>query len=69
MITLRGRLLYQEVTGELFAAYKGEVSSFQPLPTAFEHFGLDFMLDESMHLWLLEVTRCAGKKGWCWWRW
>jgi hypothetical protein len=51
-----GGWLYQEVTGELFAAYKGEVSSFQPLPTAFEHFGLDFMLDESMHLWLLEVT-------------
>jgi len=32
------------VTAELFRAYQGEFSSFQPLPNCFEHFGLDFMV-------------------------
>ena len=44
------------MTAELFAAYRGEVSVFQPLPNCFEHFGLDFMLDQDLRLWLLEVN-------------
>jgi hypothetical protein len=39
------------VTAELFGAYQGEFSSFQPLPNCFEHFGLDFMV----HFFLLAV--------------
>ena len=44
------------VTAQLFAGYRGEVSVFQPLPNCFEHFGLDFMVDERLHVWLLEVN-------------
>lgn len=46
----------QATTAELFRAFKGEFSGFQPLPNAFEHFGLDFMVDEDLKVWLLEVN-------------
>ena len=36
------------VTAELFAAYKGEAHSFSPGSNCFEHFGLDFMLDQDL---------------------
>lgn len=41
------------VTAELFRAYQGEFSSFQPLPNCFEHFGLDFMVSA----WRSEARR------------
>lgn len=44
-------------TGEVFeAAARGMMVHFQPLPNAFEAFGLDFMVDEQMNVWLLEVN-------------
>lgn len=45
------------ITGEVFEA-AGRVSSihFQPLPNAFEVFGLDFMVDVEGTVWLLEVN-------------
>lgn len=45
------------VTGELFeAAARGMMVHFQPLPSAFEVFGVDFMLDAQGTAWLLEVN-------------
>ena len=45
------------VTGEVFeAAARGMMIHFQPLPNAFELFGLDFMVDEAGVAWLLEVN-------------
>ncbi|CAM9735693.1 unnamed protein product, partial [Chrysoparadoxa australica] len=39
-----------------FAFEQGEFSVFSPLPHCFEHFGLDFMVDESGQMWLLEAN-------------
>lgn len=45
------------VTGEIFeAAARGMMVHFQPLPNAFELFGLDFMVDASGTVSLLEVN-------------
>ncbi|KAH0542716.1 hypothetical protein FGG08_002951 [Glutinoglossum americanum] len=45
------------VTGEIFeAAARGMVIHFQTLPNAFEVFGLDYLIDEHMNAWLLEVN-------------
>lgn len=45
------------VTGEVFeAAARGMLMHFQPLPNAFEVFGLDFLVDEAGCAWLLEVN-------------
>ncbi|KAE9963310.1 hypothetical protein BLS_009114 [Venturia inaequalis] len=45
------------VTGEVFeAASRGMMVHFQPLPNAFELFGLDFMVDEHGVSYLLEVN-------------
>lgn len=45
------------VTGEIFeAAARGMMVHFQPLPFAFEAYGLDFLVDSSGNAWLLEVN-------------
>lgn len=45
------------VTGELFeAAARGMPVHFQPLPGAFEVYGLDFLVDAEERAWLLEVN-------------
>lgn len=45
------------VTGEVFeAAARGMLMHFQPLPNAFEVFGLDFLVDAAGRAWLLEVN-------------
>ncbi|CAK5202490.1 unnamed protein product [Aphanomyces euteiches] len=44
------------ITNEIFAAYRGEFSVFQPLPNCFEVFGVDFLVDEDYQVWLLEVN-------------
>lgn len=45
------------MTGEVFeAAARGMMVHFQPLPNAFELFGLDFMVDAEGTPWLLEVN-------------
>lgn len=46
-----------QVTGELFnAAVNGGSINFQPLPNAFEIYGLDFLVTEDLHVKLLEVN-------------
>ncbi|KAK7747552.1 hypothetical protein SLS53_001807 [Cytospora paraplurivora] len=45
------------VTGEIFeAAARGMMVHFQPLPFAFEVFGLDYLVDAGGRAWLLEVN-------------
>lgn len=45
------------VTGDLFeAAARGMTIHFQPLPQAFEVYGLDFLVDADCRAWLLEVN-------------
>ncbi|KAL1622344.1 hypothetical protein SLS54_004907 [Diplodia seriata] len=45
------------VTGELFeAAARGMMIHFQPLPQAFELFGVDYMVDAQGTAWLLEIN-------------
>ncbi|CEG40037.1 tubulin tyrosine ligase [Plasmopara halstedii] len=44
------------ITAEMFDAYKGEFSVFQPLPNCFEIYGVDFMVDEKFNVWLLEIN-------------
>ncbi|KAB2575909.1 Tubulin-tyrosine ligase [Lasiodiplodia theobromae] len=45
------------VTGELFeAAARAMMIHFQPLPQAFELFGVDYMVDTQGNAWLLEIN-------------
>lgn len=45
------------VTGEVFeAAARGMMVHFQPLPNAFELYGLDFLVDAAGTPWMLEVN-------------
>lgn len=45
------------ITGEVFeAAARGMMMHFQPLPNAFELYGLDFLVDADGTAWLLEVN-------------
>lgn len=44
--------------GECLEAVSGELSFFT-LPTCFELFGFDLVVDEAWHVWLLEVR--AGR--------
>lgn len=45
------------VSGEIFEAAARSMSiHFQPLPNAFEIFGLDFLIDDNATAWLLEVN-------------
>jgi hypothetical protein len=47
----------RQTTGEIFeAAARGMSIHFQPLPNAFEVFGLDFLVDAQGTPWLLEVN-------------
>lgn len=46
----------QNITGELFAAYKGEFGVFSPIEGCFEHYGLDFVIDDHFNVYLLEVN-------------
>lgn len=46
-----------EVTGEVFeAAAREQMVHFQTLPNAFEVFGVDFLVDERLNVWLLELN-------------
>ncbi|TGO26326.1 hypothetical protein BPAE_0062g00480 [Botrytis paeoniae] len=46
-----------KLTAEIFVAAAKEMSiHFQPLPNAFEAFGLDFLVDADGEVWLLEVN-------------
>lgn len=45
-----------DVTAELFRAASEQPVHFQPLPNAFEIFGLDFLVDSDLGVWLLEVN-------------
>jgi tubulin---tyrosine ligase len=45
------------ITGEVFhAALRSDSVNFQPIPCAFEVFGVDFLVDETGKTWLLEVN-------------
>ncbi|KAF2097627.1 tubulin-tyrosine ligase [Rhizodiscina lignyota] len=45
------------ITGEVFeASARGMMVHFQPLPNAFELFGLDFLVDANGTAWLLEIN-------------
>lgn len=43
------------ITGELFACYKGD-KDYQPLEGCFEHYGIDYLVDEDFNVKLLEVN-------------
>jgi tubulin--tyrosine ligase len=44
------------ITGELFHAYKSEFGVFAPIEGCFEHYGLDFLVDDEWGVYLLEVN-------------
>lgn len=46
----------ESITGELFRAYQGEFGVFAPINGCFEHYGLDFLVDEEWNVFLLEVN-------------
>ena len=46
-----------DVAGEVFeAAAREQMVHFQTLPNAFEVFGVDFLVDEKLNVWLLELN-------------
>jgi tubulin--tyrosine ligase len=44
------------ITAELFRAYQSEFGVFYPIDGCFEHYGLDFMVDDQWQVYLLEVN-------------
>lgn len=54
MDNLRSQI--HSITAELFSAYENEYSVFCPMQNCFELYGLDFLVDEDMHVLLLEVN-------------
>lgn len=44
------------ITAELFRAYQTEFGVFSPIEGCFEHYGLDFMVDDKWQVYLLEVN-------------
>jgi hypothetical protein len=46
----------ERITAELFGAFENEFAVFQPIPGCFEHYGLDFIMDASWNVYLLEVN-------------
>jgi hypothetical protein len=51
------------VTGEVFeAAAREQMVHFQILPNAFEIFGVDFLVDANLNVWLLEINAYADFK-------
>jgi hypothetical protein len=52
-----------DVTGEVFeAAAREQMVHFQILPNAFEIFGVDFLVDAKLNVWLLEMNAYADFK-------
>ena len=46
-----------QITGEVFeAAARGQMIHFQTVPNAFEIFGVDFLVDDSLNAWILELN-------------
>jgi hypothetical protein len=46
----------KEITAELFRAYEGEFGVFAPIDGCFEHFGIDFLVNDDWQVYLLEVN-------------
>lgn len=46
----------QSITCELFRVYESEFGVFSPIEGCFEHFGLDFLVDDSWNVYLLEAN-------------
>lgn len=46
----------QSITGELFRVYESEFGVFSPIEGCFEHYGLDFLVDERWNVYLLEAN-------------
>lgn len=46
----------EAIVAELFCAYQNEFGVFSPLDGCFEHYGLDFVVDDRWQVYLLEVN-------------
>jgi hypothetical protein len=44
------------ITGEVYRAYENEFGVFAPIEGCFEQFGLDFVVDASWNVYLLEIN-------------
>jgi hypothetical protein len=46
----------EQITAEVFNAYKNEISVLAPIEGCFEHFGLDFVVRSDWNVYLLEIN-------------